>query len=44
MIILSQKIVIIKIFMANCWGKGELRKIYLHFSKSVVYYLTLEVE
>ena len=39
MIILSQKIVIIKkTSMAYCWGgKGELRKIYLHFSKSVVY-------
>lgn len=38
MIILSQKIVIIK---KHLWlivgGKGELRKIYLHFSKSVVY-------
>lgn len=40
MIILSQKIVIIKkTFMAYCGGKGGLRKIYLHFSKSVVYYL-----
>lgn len=37
MIILSQKIVNIKKFMAYCGGKGELRKIYLLFSKSMVY-------